>query len=112
MNNDGQLLVAEQGGHCISIFNDNGRNKKSFSSRPGQLEWPYGITISTTADILVCDKGNNRINIFSPDGKSLQCIGTKGNGPLQFNAPHGIAVHPHSNKIYVTITEFRSSMKT
>ena len=106
VNNDGQLFVAEQNTrHCISTFNDNGRNKKSFSSRgsrPGQLEWPYGITISTTGDILVCDTKCSRINIFSPDGKSLQCIGTRGNGLLQFNEPHGIAVHPHSNKIYVT----------
>ena len=105
LDNDGQLIVAEQEGNCISILNDNGRKKKSFSSRgsgPDQLTWPSGITISATGDILVCDKGNNRINIFSPDGKSLQCIGTRGNGPLQFNGPHGIAVHPHSNKIYVT----------
>ena len=105
LDNDGRLLVVEHGRNCISICNDNGRNKKSFSSRgsgPGRLEYPYGITISTTGDILVCDYGNNRINIFSPDGKSLQCIGTRGNGPLQFNGPHGIAVHPHSNKIYVT----------
>ena len=105
LDNDGRLLVVEKNGHCISIFNDNGRNKKSFSSYgsgPDQLTWPYGIAISATGNILVCDKGNNRINIFSPDGKSLQCIGTRGNGPLQFNGPQGIAVHPHSNKIYVT----------
>ena len=53
----------------------------------------------------MCDTGNNRINIFLPDGKSLQCIGTIGNGPLQFNGPRGIAVHPHSNKIYY-VTEY------
>ena len=105
LDNDGQLLVTEYRANCISIFSDNGRNKKSFSSYgsgPEQLHTPYGIAISATGNILVCDKGNSRINIFSPDGKSLQCIGTKGNGPLQFNGPHAIAVHPHSNKIYVT----------
>ena len=105
LDNDGRLLVVENRANCISIFNDNGRNKKSFSSRgsrPDQLQYPYGIAISATGNILVCDKGNSRINIFSPGGKSLQCIGTRGNGPLQFNEPHGIAVHPHSNKIYVT----------
>ena len=104
LDNDGRLLVVH-GRNCISTFSDNGRNKKSFSSRgsgPGQVQYPYGIAISATGDILVCDKRNNRINIFSPDGKSLQCIGTGGNGPLQFNGPQGIAVHPHSNKIYVT----------
>ena len=31
----------------------------------------------------------------------MKCIGTKGNGPLQFQHPIGIAVHPHSNKIYI-----------
>ena len=104
LDNDGQLLVAEQGGNCISIFSDIG-NKRSFGScglSPGKLNRPCGIAISTTGDILVCDQLNHRIQIFSPDGKSLRCIGTTGNGPLQFNYPVGISVHPHSNKIYIT----------
>ena len=104
LDNDGRLLVVEQYGNCISIFSDNGQNKRSFGSYgsgPGQLNSPCGIAISTTGDNLVCDKGDNRIQIFSPDGKSLRCIGTEGNGPLQFNYPVGISVHPHSKKIYI-----------
>ena len=104
LDNDGRLLVVEQYGNCISIFSDNGQNKRSFGSYgsgPGQLNSPSGIAISTTGDILVCDQVNHRIQIFSPDGKSLKCIGTEGNGPLQFNYPVGISVHPHSKKIYI-----------
>ena len=105
LNNHGQLLVVEYDGHCLSIFSDNGENKRSFSSQgsgPDQLHHPLGVAVSATGDILVCDQYNHRIHIFSPDGKSLKCVGTKGNGPLQFINPAGIAIHPHSNKIYIT----------
>ena len=105
LGNDGQLLVVRRFEHCISLFSDNGKNKRSFGSYgsgPGQLNQPCGIAISATGDILVCDQLNHRIQIFSPDGKSLRCIGTTGNGPLQFSCPLGICLHPHSNKIYIT----------
>ena len=105
LDNDGRLLVVEKGRHCITIFSDDGQNKKSFGrygARPGRLNQPCGIAISTSGDILVCDQVNHRIEIFSPDGKSLRCIGTKGNGPLQFIYPVGISLHSHSNKIYIT----------
>ena len=103
MNNHGQLVVVERHGHCISIFGSSGENRKSFGchgSGPDQLSYPYGVTFSATGDILVCDQWNHCIQIFSPDGK-LKCVGTKGNEPLQFANPLGIAIHPHSNKIYV-----------
>ena len=105
LDNDGRLLVVEKGRHCITIFSDDGQNKKSFGrygARPGRLNQPCGIAISATGDILLCDQVNHRIEIFSPDGKSLRCIGTKGNGPLQFIYPVGISLHSHSNKIYIT----------
>ena len=105
LGNHGQLLVVENGGHCLSIFSGNGEDKRSFSSYgsgPEQLSYPWGVALSATGDILVCDQGNHRIHIFSPDGKSVKCVGTKGNGPLQFINPVGIAIHPHSNKIYIT----------
>ena len=101
LSNHGQLLVVENVGNCLSIFSGNGEDKRSYGSGPDQLHHPCGVALSATGDILVCDRGNHRIHIFSPDGKSVKCVGTKGNGPLQFTDPAGIAVHPHSNKIYV-----------
>jgi tripartite motif-containing protein 2/3/tripartite motif-containing protein 71 len=104
LNNRGHLLVVENGGHCLSIFSDNGRDKRSFGSSgsvPDQRYHPCGVALSATGDILVCDQLNHRIHIFSPNGNSVKCVGTKGSGHLQFSYPVGIAVHPHSNKIYI-----------
>ena len=104
LSNYGELIVVEKSGHSVSRFTDNGDNKRSFSSHgsdPDQLDWPCGVALSATGEILVCDENNHRIHIFSSNGKSLNCVGTKGNGPLEFCFPVSIAIHPHSNKIYV-----------
>ena len=102
VNNNRELLVVEYRKHCASIF--SGKNRRSFSSHgygPDHLSCPCGVAISVTGDILVCDQLNHHIHAFSPDCSSVKCVGTEGNGPLEFNHPVGIVVHPHSNKIYV-----------
>ena len=81
---------------------ENRRSFGSFGSGPDQLNRPVGVTFSATGDILVADQRNHCIQIFSPDGKSVKCVGVEGNEPLQFFYLVGVAIHPHSNKIYAT----------
>ena len=105
VNDGGQIVVAERNGHCISIFSVSGEKTRSFGSNgsePGQLNHPHGMALTAKGGILVCDCYNHRIQHFSSEGKSLKLVGTRGNGPQQFKHPNCIAVHPHSNKIYVT----------
>ena len=71
------------------------------NSVSSQLNDPCGVTLSANEDIVVANQRNHRIQVFSPDGKSVKCVGTKGSGPQQFNYPVGIALHPHSKKIYI-----------
>ena len=104
LDNEGQLVVVENGGHSLSIFSEGGKKKiriGSNGSGQGQLDCPCGVAISATGDILVADQSSHRIQVFSPDGQSVKCVGTRGSGPLQFSLPVGIAIHPHSRKIYV-----------
>ncbi|CAI8021132.1 E3 ubiquitin-protein ligase TRIM71 [Geodia barretti] len=107
LDNKGQLVVVETDGHCVSIFGDSGEKVRSFG---GQGLWSRSADTAMWCSALcnwrylVADQLNNRIQVFSPDGKSVKCIGTKGSGPLQFDQPVGIAVHPQSKKIYVTDT--------
>ena len=105
LNKDRELVVAELDISCLSIVSEDGKKRRTFGSHgsgPDQLNDPVGLALSATGDILVCECGNHRIHVFSPTGKSVKCVGTEGSGPLQFAAPFAIAVHPHSNKVYVT----------
>ena len=99
----GEVVVAEFGGNCVSMISANGE-KKSFGSNGsahGQFNNPVGVAIDAGGNILVADWGNHSIQQFSSTGKHLKTVGTLGSGPLQFQGPLGIAVHPRTHKVYV-----------
>ena len=99
----GEVVVAERGGHCVSIISGNGE-KKSFGSPgsgPSQFSNPESVAIDTGGNILVVDNCNHRIQQLSSTGKHLRTVGTQGSGPLQFQWPEGITVHPIAGKVYV-----------
>ena len=104
VNERGQIIVTDYTECSVSIFNANGEKVKSFGSKGlgrGQMINLAGMALTATGDILVCDQANNRIHLFSAEGKTVKCVGTKGSGHLQFLYPLYIAVHPHSNMVYV-----------
>ena len=64
---------------------------KEFGKHSG-LEEPVSITIDSHDVVYVGDGSNNRLSIFHTDGEFIKSIGKEGNGPLQFDGPHGLAV--------------------
>jgi DNA-binding beta-propeller fold protein YncE len=58
----------------------------------GQLLEPYGIAIKPSGNILITERGNNRVEQFSPSGGYLTQFGSKGTGVGQFTEPTGITV--------------------
>ena len=97
------VVVAEKGGHCVSIIRANGK-KKSFGSRgsgPRRFRCPEGLAIDAEGNIIVGDCSNHCIQRLSSTGKHNVTVGTEGSGPLQFRNPGGITVHPHTGKVYV-----------
>ncbi|MBN2382399.1 TIGR03663 family protein [bacterium] len=58
------------------------------------LRGPRDLEIGPSQTIYVVDAGYNRIQIYDKDGQWLKSIGTKGEGPGQFNNPQGIAIGP------------------
>ena len=105
INQQGQVVVVERGGNCVSIFNSTGEKIRSFGSRGsghGQFNSPYGVAIDDDGNILVVDGGNYRIQKFSSDGRFIAAVGTRGSGQLQFSTPVGIKVNPQTKRVYVT----------
>ena len=79
VNQRGEIIVAENGGHCISIFSPSGEKIRTFGSKGsawGQLNCPDGCAVDGDGNILVVDRSNDRIQKFltavGQVGSSLQ----------------------------------------
>ena len=74
VNQRGEIIVAEKGGHCISIFSTNGEKIRMFGSKGsalGQLNEPCDVAIDGDGNILVVDIDNHRIFKSSQELGSL-----------------------------------------
>ena len=103
VNQRGEVVVTEDGGHCVSIFSSKGEKIQSFGSLGtglGQFNRPFGVAIDD-GHILVVDWGNNCIQKFSSDGRFIAVVGTKVSGQLQFSNPVGIKINPQTKRVYV-----------
>jgi len=66
---------------------------------------PTNVAFAPDASLFISDGyGNARVHHFSADGKLLASWGAPGDGPGQFNIPHGIAVDRQS-RVYVADRE-------
>ena len=102
-----EIVVAERGAHCITILNKEGKKVKSFGTqgtKEGQFTNLRGVAISHDGCILVTD--NHRLQKLTFEGDCVKSVGSSetGNGPLQFNTPVGITVHPTRGQIFIADT--------
>ena len=98
------IVVAENSANCITILNKQGKKVKSFGIRgtkKGQFTQPCGVAISQDGHILVTDE--HRLQKLTFEGHCVKSVGSSktGNGPLQFNVPRGITVHPTTGQIFI-----------
>ena len=63
------------------------------------LNDPQGLATDPKGNLYVCDRGNNRVMIFSPKGDTL--------GQFPCEDPQQIAVHPKTGTIYVMCRQRR-----
>src|SRR5712692_7824482 len=71
----GDLYVSDGYGNCrVHQFSPSGTLKRSWGvsgKGPGQFHLPHGIAVAADGRVFVCDRENDRIQIFSPDGEYL-----------------------------------------
>ncbi|XP_037803838.1 E3 ubiquitin-protein ligase TRIM71-like [Penaeus monodon] len=66
----------------------------------GQLCRPWGVCCDKDGYIIIADRSNNRVQVFSPDGSFHHSFGTAGSRPGQFDRPAGVAAD-HMGRIIV-----------
>ena len=94
VSESGEVVVCEQ--HCISVFSREG-NIRKFGSKglsKGKFDTPCGVAITTDNYVLIADRYNHRIQMFTMEGEFVRSVGEKGHGPLQFDRLTSITVHP------------------
>ena len=85
--------TADHENEVILKWGENGDN-------PGQFDGPTGLTFNTEGDLYVVDRGNNRVQIFSPKGSYISSWGKEGTEEGEFCNPWGISIDKQGN-IYV-----------
>ena len=117
------LYVIDVGAHCVRKFSPGGDLLMTlgtpffpsdtgirYGSAPmeraaGPFNCPTHLTIAADGDIYVSDGyANARVHRFSPDGVLRASWGEPGDGPGQFNIPHGLAFDSQG-RLYVADRE-------
>lgn len=65
------IVVSDYMGHCVKIFDSNGKALFQYGSRgqgDKQLKYPNGVCADNYGNLIVVDRGNNRIHLLSQDG--------------------------------------------
>ena len=99
---NGDIVVAERKGNCITIFNKKGEKIRSIKRTTlGNFNRPYGVAISNDRHILVTDI--HRLQKLTTAGVCVQSVGNgnSGNELFKFSSPIGIAAHPTTGEIFV-----------
>ena len=106
---NGRVIVGEWESACTMIHDYDGMRKQKYlgerGSRKGQFNHPSGICMTGRNTFLVSDTGNNRIQEITREGKCVACVGSQGNGPLQFKFPRGISISKTTQQVYIADDE-------
>ena len=71
--------------------------RKGSSWSSGKFDGPWGVAVNERNEIAVTDYENNRVQIFSCDGKFIRSFGKKGVKKGEFKYPTGVAYLNNGN---------------
>ena len=88
-NCDGKIVVSDQENHCVWILSKEGDLVNVVGGERGDclgmLNSPYGVAVTNDGKVVIAEKGNARISLFSIQGSYLYTFGCKGSSPGEFN---------------------------
>ena len=96
-----KFFVSDCVNNCIKAFDKSGTFLHKFGkqgNQDGQFNYPRGLLIDSSNNLLVCDEENNRVQQFSLDGRFT------GKSITHLSHPRGIAATP-DGRILVTTPE-------
>ena len=95
---DKYFVVLDGGAHAIIVFDQEGAFLYKFGKKGDgdeELNQPRCLAVDKLGHLLVCDHGNNRIQVFELQESSLKLIGTigeGGNSKVKLEQPFSVGV--------------------
>ena len=110
-NSQGLIAVSDYNNDRLQVFSSTGNFVRAYDfyahgeSRGKQICFisPTGLAFDPYGNVVVVEKGRNRISVLSPAGIILCSFGRYGSGQAEFRGPHGVSVD-EMNRIIVTDT--------
>jgi DNA-binding beta-propeller fold protein YncE len=102
----GQLYVVDSGRHRVSMYDAAGQPLGHFGGAgkgDGQLQGPVGIGVARDGTVYVADKDNQRLAVFSADGKFQRALPLVEGGNAA--APVDVAVAGDGKTLFVTTND-------
>ena len=100
----GYVYVADDHFHHIQKFKLNGEFISQFGSEgtaKSQFQSPYGLVLSQSELLFVCDKDNSRIQVFQ-NGCFSYSFGQNGTEPGTFNKPNDLTLDDGEDQLFIT----------
>ena len=96
VNTEGQLVVTDNSGHCVYVFDKNGdclRKTGGKVSNTGEFQYPNGISFLNDNEVLIADSGNYRLQRLNiQTGTVVKSYGKKGRKKGEFSWPVDVTV--------------------
>lgn len=96
-NKNRDIVVSDSG--AVVVTDHKGSHRFSYTGHPnGSILEPLGICTDTLANILVCDKSTQTIQMISKDGQFLTCLLTKSK---EYGFPCSLSYDLNTRSIWV-----------
>ena len=93
---DRYLILSDNEEHCIKVLDRNGNCQYRFGKQgggEGEFDYPCCLSVNKSGHLMVCDSGNDRIQLFQLNGKFVgKIVPNQGSNLGEFNFPRSLAV--------------------
>ena len=103
------MYIADCKLNCIKKFKLDGQFVSEFGSEgvdKGQFRSPFGLLLTPSKLLYVCDRYNDRIQVFEKEQFSF-CFGRYGKEPGNLHEPVDLTMNTNADKLFVT--EFKNN---
>jgi sugar lactone lactonase YvrE len=106
VDRQGRVLIADTHFYRVMIYSRDGELRMQIGdgvqgTEPGRFGYPTDVVCDSQGNFYVCEYGeNDRVQVFSPEGRWLRQWGGHGSEPGQFLKPRGMVIDER-DRLYV-----------